>query len=87
MTDQCNNCLLKGDLESCQADGCFHHENWYARQMQARAKELEAANAALTADTLSMAAEVMIMREQIEELTRINEELQARLSDPFIVSR
>jgi hypothetical protein len=38
------------------------------------ALKLEAANA-------SLASEVMIMREQIEELTRINEELQAESLD------
>ena len=33
MTDQCGNCTLKGDLKACQEASCFHHENWYAIQL------------------------------------------------------
>ena len=41
MTDQCNNCSLKGDIKKCLAADCFHHENWHAKEQQKRIEELE----------------------------------------------
>ena len=40
MSDQCNNCTLKGDFKACKSAACFHHENWYARQMQSQIEQL-----------------------------------------------
>ena len=28
MSDQCRNCTLRGDYETCINTECFHHENW-----------------------------------------------------------
>jgi hypothetical protein len=42
MTDQCNGCVLKGDIKECLTAECGHHENWYARAQAARIAELEA---------------------------------------------
>lgn len=41
MTDQCNNCQLKGDLKGCESTECFHHENWYAIQINSEREELK----------------------------------------------
>jgi len=42
MTDQCNGCVLKGDIKECLTTECPQRENWYARAQAARIEELEA---------------------------------------------
>ena len=42
MTDQCKHCLYRGDLKTCLAAECFHHENWYAVEQQKRINILTA---------------------------------------------
>ena len=28
MSDQCSNCMMRGDYEQCQKTTCGHHDNW-----------------------------------------------------------
>jgi len=41
MSDQCKNCLVRGDYHECIKTKCFHHENWISKQRIKRIKELE----------------------------------------------
>jgi hypothetical protein len=38
MSDQCQCCIMKGDLEKCLKTECFQHENWMIGALK---KELE----------------------------------------------
>lgn len=40
MSDQCRNCVLIGDILSCQKAECFQHENWYAIQLNGQISAL-----------------------------------------------
>ena len=32
--DECKHCTLRGDIKSCRAAICSHHESWYAKHQQ-----------------------------------------------------
>jgi hypothetical protein len=34
MSDQCRHCMVRGDIEWCRATECFHHESWYATEIE-----------------------------------------------------
>lgn len=40
MTDQCKNCVVRGDIEKCLSTECFHHGNWISAQHKARHEAL-----------------------------------------------
>ena len=44
--DQCKPCTLYGDLAGCKVTPCGHHENWYAKELQAEIERLRAEIAA-----------------------------------------
>lgn len=33
MSDQCSNCVNRGDFSNCMSEPCFHHENWVFKQI------------------------------------------------------
>ena len=41
MSDQCENCTLKGYYKKCIETPCMHHQSWIARQHIDRIKKLE----------------------------------------------
>ena len=41
MSDQCQNCTLRGDYETCIKTECFHHENWINKVRINKIKSLE----------------------------------------------
>ena len=41
MTDQCQNCTVRGDIDACRSTPCFHHENWYAKVQTVDIKRLK----------------------------------------------
>lgn len=43
MSDQCKNCLVRGNINVCLSKPCFHHENWILTAIQAEATRLERA--------------------------------------------
>ena len=50
MSDQCKNCTVRGDLKACKSTPCFHHENWYAIQLESKIEELTKENERLKAE-------------------------------------
>lgn len=36
MIDQCKHCVLRGDIDKCEATPCSHHQTWYAETLCAR---------------------------------------------------
>jgi hypothetical protein len=41
MADQCKNCVVRGNIDSCLKTDCGHHENWIAEQNNKRYSELK----------------------------------------------
>ena len=41
MSDQCKNCVARGDYKLCVTLECWHHENWINKSRVARIKALE----------------------------------------------
>lgn len=41
MHDQCNECVVKGDLPKCEATPCSKHESWYAKQLKEQVASLK----------------------------------------------
>ena len=34
MSDQCQHCTVRGEIERCRKTGCNHHETWYALEIE-----------------------------------------------------
>ena len=41
MSDQCKNCVVRGDVEKCMLTICNQHESWVATVRMKRIEELE----------------------------------------------
>lgn len=42
MSDQCRNCIVRGDLEKCkETDDCSIHDSWYTQQLLAQIEYLK----------------------------------------------
>ena len=41
MSDECNFCVVRGDIENCKATDCSIHENWYSLEQKKSIESLE----------------------------------------------
>lgn len=42
MSDRCEYCRVRGDIEKCEATPCGNRESWYVRELQKKLAEAEA---------------------------------------------
>lgn len=42
LNEPCEHCKLAGNISACEASSCLLSNNWHARQLKARLKQLEA---------------------------------------------
>ena len=51
MSDQCQHCIVRGDLEKCLKTECHQHEDWWAieilKRLEAKDREIEGLKADL----------------------------------------
>ena len=76
MTDQCNNCSLKGDIKKCLATDCFQHENWYAKEQQERIDEL--VSAVLILENLAGRWNLCVSQDDERLLDRVLSEIKSK---------
>lgn len=40
MTNLCENCTLRGNLDACKKEDCTVHESWYVKELEAKVERL-----------------------------------------------
>ena len=96
MSDECNFCVVRGDIENCKATDCSIHENWYSLEqkksiesLEKRVKELDdrlldkqKANKALFSIYDESEVENNLLKDKVKELQAENERLGGLIHYP-----
>ena len=41
MSDQCKNCVSRGNVKKCQLTHCYQHESWMVNKLHVKIRDLE----------------------------------------------
>jgi len=70
MTDQCKNCIHFKNFDTCCAEDCQHHDNWYAVELKKKLSELTSATHILAKDYADNTALLASRDELLREARR-----------------
>lgn len=76
MKDNCERCMLRGDIEKCDAADCDYHTLWYVDTIKAEVQELEGVSGSLMALAKELVGERETLKAEIESLKAENESLR-----------
>lgn len=84
--DQCKHCIVRGDIDKCQATDCNYHELWYAKHLESELAESERERKVVQGELFKTAVELaeckaQLAREEksVNELSLSNQDLHEEL--------